>query len=138
MLLCTNHYHLIYNIVWNSKMDASSSQRPCSYGLCLKLYRTKLTYRFCFVTFASLCSTDSMISDMEMQGLAPFWTQSGWLSENTTRNIHLFPCEWSSEWTQSQLLLALKLKSLEIAREFKENVSVSQEITDLGPTTEMR
>lgn len=34
--------------------------------------------------------------------------------------------------------ITLKLKSLGIAREFKENVSVSQEIVDLGLTTEMR
>lgn len=71
MLLCTNQYHLIYNSVWNSKMDFSFSQRHCSCGLCLKLYRTKLTCSFYFVTFASLCSTDSMISDLKMQGLAP-------------------------------------------------------------------
>lgn len=34
--------------------------------------------------------------------------------------------------------IKFKLKSLGIAREFKENVSVSQEIADLGLTTEMK
>lgn len=76
-----------------------------------------------FVTLASLCSTDPMISVLKMQGLAPREHSQG----DSQKMQHMISISflWMKLRINQESIIAstkLKLKSLGIARQFKENV----------------